>query len=144
MEWMQASKHLHQKRCVNGLVLQLWSSIFAKGENSESNNPLIVDASKHQDWQESTHLLQLRDIRNVVISSFSLLFLQLDGDTSDGASLQTLHQVSDEPGNLILKIKIMLLLRIAFIRVLLHEHEDPISYRNQLKHDKNKLYKARM
>ena len=50
----------------------------------------------------STHLLQLGDIGNVVVSSLPLLLLELDGDASNGAPLETLHQVSDEPGNLIL------------------------------------------
>ena len=47
-------------------------------------------------------LLQLGDIGNVVVSSLPLLLLELDGDASNGAPLETLHQVSDEPGNLIL------------------------------------------
>ena len=50
-----------------------------------------------------THLLQLGDIGNIVVSSLPLFLLQLDGDASHCASLQTLHQVSNEPGNLILK-----------------------------------------
>ena len=49
-----------------------------------------------------THLLQLRDIGHVVVPSLPLFLLELDGDTSHGASLQSLHQVSDKPGNLIL------------------------------------------
>ena len=55
-----------------------------------------------------SHLLELGHIGHVVVPPFSLLFLELDGDSSHGAALESLHQVSDEPGNLILEIKIML------------------------------------
>ena len=41
------------------------------------------------------------DKRNVVVLSLSLLFLQLEGDTSDGSSLNSLHQVSGESSNLV-------------------------------------------
>ena len=57
----------------------------------------------HSQLTFDTHLLQLRDIGNIVVSPLPLFLLQLDGDASDCASLQTLHQVSNEPGNLILK-----------------------------------------
>merc|ERR1711893_93492 len=46
-------------------------------------------------------LFQSRNIRNVVVPPLSLLFLQLDGDTTDSAALQTLHQMGDETSNLI-------------------------------------------
>lgn len=38
---------------------------------------------------------------NVVHTSFSFLFLQLQGDTSDGTLLDSSHQVSGETSNLI-------------------------------------------
>ena len=71
-----------------------------------------------------THLLQLRDIGNIVVSSLPLFLLQLDGDASDCASLQTLHQVSNEPGNLILMNLKSCYIHIAFIRVYLQIHEE--------------------
>lgn len=40
-------------------------------------------------------------LRDEIQSSLSLLLLQLKGDTADGASLNSLHQVGDEAGNLI-------------------------------------------
>ena len=43
------------------------------------------------------------DKRNVVVLSLSLLFLQLEGDTSDGSSLNSLHQVRGETSNLVSK-----------------------------------------
>ena len=53
----------------------------------------------------ATNLLQLRDVGHVVVPSLALLLLQLDGDPSHGAALQSLHQVSDEPGNLRLSLQ---------------------------------------
>ena len=47
------------------------------------------------------HLLQSRDIRDVVVPPLPLLLLQLNGDAADRAPLQPLHQVGDKPGNLI-------------------------------------------
>lgn len=34
-----------------------------------------------------------RDLGDVLILAFSLLFLELEGDTADGTTLNTLHQV---------------------------------------------------
>jgi hypothetical protein len=45
--------------------------------------------------------MSLISASNVVVSALALLLLQLDGDTSDGGSLETLHQVSDKSGDLI-------------------------------------------
>ena len=45
-------------------------------------------------------LFQSRGLRHVVVPSLPLLFLELDGDASDGAALQPLHQVGDETSNL--------------------------------------------
>ena len=39
--------------------------------------------------------------RDVVVLALTLLLLELEGDTTDGALLNTLHQVSDESGNLV-------------------------------------------
>ena len=50
----------------------------------------------------SLHLLQSRDVRDVVVPPLPLLLLQLDGDAAHGAPLQPLHQVGDKPGNLII------------------------------------------
>merc|ERR1719209_1127826 len=52
---------------------------------------------------DSLRLLQSRSFRDIVIPSLSLLFLELDGDSSDSRALQSLHQVSDETSNLISK-----------------------------------------
>ena len=53
----------------------------------------------------STDLLQLGHVGDVVVPPLSLLLLQLDGDASHGAALESLHQVSDEPGNLRLSLQ---------------------------------------
>ena len=41
------------------------------------------------------------DLRNVVVLSLTLFLLQLEGDTTDGALLDTLHQVGREASNLV-------------------------------------------
>merc|ERR1712198_135385 len=41
---------------------------------------------------------------DVVVSSFSLLFLKLDGDASHWALLDSLHGVRDETGDLVLQV----------------------------------------
>ena len=41
-----------------------------------------------------------RDFRDVLILAFSLFFLELEGDTTDGTTLNTLHQMSGVSGNL--------------------------------------------
>ncbi len=47
-----------------------------------------------------SHQLESGDFGNVVVPPLPLLLLQLDGDAADGGTLQPLHQMSDEPGNL--------------------------------------------
>ena len=42
-----------------------------------------------------------RNFRNVVILALALLLLQLEGDTTDGAALDTLHQVGREASDLV-------------------------------------------
>ena len=78
-----------------------------------------------------TDLLQLGHVGDVVVSPLTLLLLQLDGDASDGAALESLHQVSDEPGNLRLSLQNHAT-SIAFIRVsLLYEdfsHHQLVKY----------------
>ena len=49
-----------------------------------------------------TNLLESGHVRDVVVPPLPLLLLQLDGDAPDGGALQPLHQVSDEPGNLMI------------------------------------------
>merc|ERR1712228_787586 len=46
-------------------------------------------------------LFQSRHFRNVVVPPLPLLLLQLDGDSSNSAALEALHQVSDETSNLV-------------------------------------------
>ena len=41
------------------------------------------------------------DLRNEVHSSLTLLFLQLQGDSSNGTSLNSLHEMRNETGNLV-------------------------------------------
>jgi len=41
-------------------------------------------------------VFQCRHLRNVIISAFTFLFLQLDGNTSDLRVSQSLHQMSNE------------------------------------------------
>ena len=86
------------------LVLQGDLAHLQKVNTLTSGELLIVSAivDKTRVLSRDTHLLQLRDIGHVVVSSLPLLFLQLDGDTSHSAPLQSLHQMSDKPGNLIL------------------------------------------
>ena len=66
---------------------------------------MIVDANqiKIPLW---IYLFQSRDIWDVVVPSLPLFLLQLDGDASHGGALEPLHEMSDEPGNLIVN-KIM-------------------------------------
>lgn len=45
--------------------------------------------------------VQSGDLRNVLILALTLLLLKLEGDTADGATLDTLHQVGGVSGNLI-------------------------------------------
>lgn len=42
-----------------------------------------------------------RDLRNVLILALTLLLLKLEGDTTDGTTLDTLHQVGGVSGNLV-------------------------------------------
>lgn len=44
--------------------------------------------------------VESRDLRNVLILALSLLLLELEGDTTDGSTLDTLHQVGGVSGNL--------------------------------------------
>ena len=64
-----------------------------------------------------TDLLEGGHVRDVVVPPLPLLLLQLDGDAPDGGALQPLHQVSDEPGNLMKSV------RKAFIRVFVHSSD---------------------
>ena len=41
-----------------------------------------------------------RDFGDVLILAFSLFFLELEGDTTDGATLNTLHEMGGVPSNL--------------------------------------------
>lgn len=45
--------------------------------------------------------VQGREFRNVVVSAFTFLLLQLEGDTADRTARDTLHQVGGETGNLV-------------------------------------------
>lgn len=42
-----------------------------------------------------------RDLGNVLVLTLTLLLLELEGDTADGSTLDTLHQVGGETGNLV-------------------------------------------
>ncbi len=48
-------------------------------------------------------LLERGHVGHVVVSPLPLLLLQLDGDAAHGGALQPLHQVGDEPGDLVAK-----------------------------------------
>ena len=41
------------------------------------------------------------DLGDVVVLALALLLLELEGDTTDGAALDTLHQVGREAGDLV-------------------------------------------
>lgn len=45
-------------------------------------------------------VVQGRNLRDVLILALTLLFLELEGDTTDGTALDTLHQVGGISGNL--------------------------------------------
>lgn len=45
-------------------------------------------------------VVESRDLGNVLILALTLLFLELEGDTTDGSTLDTLHQVGGVTGNL--------------------------------------------
>ena len=45
--------------------------------------------------------IQSRNLRNVLILALTLLLLKLEGDTADGTTLDTLHQVSGVTGDLV-------------------------------------------
>ena len=49
------------------------------------------------------HLLQSRDIGDVVVPSLPLLLLQLDRDAAHRRPLQPLHEMRDEAGDLVAK-----------------------------------------
>ena len=42
-----------------------------------------------------------RDFRDILILALTLLFLEFERDATDGATLNALHQVGREPGNLV-------------------------------------------
>jgi hypothetical protein len=44
--------------------------------------------------------VESRDLRHVLILALSLLFLQLEGDTTDRSTLNSLHQMGGVAGNL--------------------------------------------
>lgn len=46
--------------------------------------------------------VQSRHLRNVLILALTLLLLKLEGDTADGTTLDTLHQVGGVASNLLL------------------------------------------
>lgn len=48
--------------------------------------------------------IESRNLWNVLILTFSLLFLELEGDTTDGSTLNTLHQVGGVTGNLLYQL----------------------------------------
>lgn len=45
--------------------------------------------------------VQGRDLRDVLVLALTLLLLKLEGDTADGTTLDTLHQVGGVAGNLV-------------------------------------------
>ena len=51
---------------------------------------------------ETSHTgVECRHLGDVVVLPLTLFLLQLEGDTTDGALLDTLHQVGRETGNLV-------------------------------------------
>jgi len=44
-----------------------------------------------------------RELGNIVVLAFTLFFLELEGDTTDGSTRNALHQVSGETSNLVTK-----------------------------------------
>ena len=51
---------------------------------------------------ETSHTgVECRHLGDVVVLPLTLLLLELEGDTTDGTLLNTLHQVSGEAGNLV-------------------------------------------
>ena len=83
-----------------GWSCRWYSGTCAKGDILEIKTNPDQKARKIKQSRVS-HLLELGHIGHVVVPSLPLLLLQLDGDATHGAPLETLHQVSDEPGNLI-------------------------------------------
>ena len=82
------------------------SGRLAKGREPSSGAPsLIVNAPGLVPDVHHPHLLEGGDVGDVVVPPLPLLLLELDGDAPDGAPLQPLHQVSDEPGNLRLSLQ---------------------------------------
>lgn len=45
--------------------------------------------------------IQSRDLRDVLVLALTLLLLELEGDTADGTTLDTLHQVRGVTSNLV-------------------------------------------
>ncbi len=45
--------------------------------------------------------VESRDLRDVVVLALTLLLLQLEGDTTDGTALDTLHQMGREASDLV-------------------------------------------
>ena len=55
------------------------------------------------DFQSSSRCVEGRNLRNIVILAFTFI-LQFEGDTMDGPTLDTLHQMSGETRNIVGKM----------------------------------------
>jgi len=89
----------------------LWSilvlepaAVGATGRRLKSRNGLEVHFLQHFlgiGINLNDVLLKGRDVRHIVVPSLSLLLLQFDGDTTDCGPLESLHEMGDEPTDLV-------------------------------------------
>jgi hypothetical protein len=68
-------------------------SFFFREKKSETHLGVAVN------FQPSRRCIESGDFRDVVVFVFMLLLLELEGNTADGASLDTLHQMGGSTGD---------------------------------------------
>merc|ERR1719290_961059 len=98
------SSHFLTECSVSVLVSTGTTSSTCSSGHLQSRNALEVHHLQHLlgfGIHLDDILFQSRDIWDIVVSSLPLFLLQLDGDASHGGPLESLHEVSDKPGNLV-------------------------------------------
>ena len=70
-------------------------SFFFREKKSETHLGVAVN------FQPSRQCIKSGDFRDVVVFAFTLLLLELEGNTADGASLDTLHQMGGSAGDFV-------------------------------------------
>ena len=52
-------------------------------------------------FQPSRRCIESGDFRDIAVFAFTLLLLELEGNTADGASLDTLHEMGGSAGDFV-------------------------------------------